>query len=233
MDLRDAPRILTPVLGAACWIQLALVPLFSRRASVFPWLLAALSLGLLGAGARESVRRPERSLLLYGGGFPLSLAACAVAAAGAHPARYDAPGQAVVAATVAAFLAVAREGVETALFLWSSMRAGGNTVPGALGAVLGLGLAVGLGFLIYRGALRINLATFFTWTGVALIAVAAWVLAYGVEELAEAGVIPEVEWLIPVLALGYAAVMAYLFFRRGSARPPVLARVGSPGTVAR
>lgn len=138
-------------------------------------------------------------------------------------------GPAAVLAT--SFLAVAREGVETALFLWSSMRASGNTVPGALGAVLGLGAAVGLGFLIYRGALRVNLATFFTWTGVALIAVAAWVLAYGVEELADAGAIPEVEWLIPVLAVGYAAVMAYLFFRRGSARPPTLARAAAPGAV--
>lgn len=115
MDLRDAPRFLTPVLGAACWIQLALVPLLSRRAPALPWLLAALSLGLLGAGARESARRPERSLLLYAGGFPLSLAACAVAAAGAHPARYDAPGQAVVAATVAAFLAASAWG-------WSGSR---------------------------------------------------------------------------------------------------------------
>lgn len=105
MDLRAAPRILTPVLGAACWIQLALVPLLARRASALPWLLAALPLAALGAGVRDSSHRPERAMLLYAGAFPLGLAACAVAAAGPSPARYDAPGQAVVAATVAAFLA--------------------------------------------------------------------------------------------------------------------------------
>ncbi|MDB4932862.1 MAG: hypothetical protein JWM10_5346, partial [Myxococcaceae bacterium] len=40
MDPRAAPRILTPVLGAACWLQLALVPLLARRAPWFAWALA-------------------------------------------------------------------------------------------------------------------------------------------------------------------------------------------------
>ena len=97
------------------------------------------------------------------------------------------------ALVVVAFVAVAREGLETALFLWSAIGAsseGGSTGAAVLGAVLGLATAVLLGWLIYRGALRLNLAVFFRWTGAALIVVAAGVLAYGVHDLQEAGLLP-------------------------------------------
>ncbi|WP_244932167.1 iron uptake transporter permease EfeU [Nocardioides sp. W7] len=99
---------------------------------------------------------------------------------------------------VVAVLAVGREGLETALFLWSATRAGTRDAGGVapptweplLGAGLGIATAVVLAWLIYRGAVSINLSRFFTWTGAFLIIVAAGVLAYGVHDLQEAGVLP-------------------------------------------
>lgn len=89
-----------------------------------------------------------------------------------------------------AFVAVLREGLETALFLWSAIRATGGGLAPLLGAALGLATAVVVGNLIYRGALRINLRVFFMWTGAALVVVAGGVLAYGVHDLQEAGILP-------------------------------------------
>ncbi|MGW3124635.1 iron uptake transporter permease EfeU [Streptomyces sp. NPDC001107] len=90
-----------------------------------------------------------------------------------------------------AFLAVGREGLETALFVWASVHAASDGTPRPLiGVALGLATAVLLGWLFYRGALKINLAKFFTWTGGMLVVVAAGVLAYGFHDLQEADWIP-------------------------------------------
>ena len=96
-----------------------------------------------------------------------------------------------------AALAVGREGLETALFLWAATEtatgATASSVPAwqpLTGAALGLLTAVALGWLLYRGAVRINLSRFFTWTGGFLIVVAAGVLGYGVHDLQEAGILP-------------------------------------------
>jgi high-affinity iron transporter len=91
---------------------------------------------------------------------------------------------------VVAMLAVGREGLETALFLWAATKAAGSTTTPLVGAAFGLAVAITLGYLIYRGALKINLTRFFTWTGAFLIIVAAGVLAYGVHDLQEARFLP-------------------------------------------
>ena len=88
-----------------------------------------------------------------------------------------------------AFLTVGREGLETATILWSTI-VGSTTSTPFVGAAAGILVAVGLGFLIYRGAIKVNLGKFFTITGALLIVVAAGVLAYGIFDLQEAGVLP-------------------------------------------
>jgi high-affinity iron transporter len=95
-----------------------------------------------------------------------------------------------VALAVTAAIAVGREGLETSLFLWTAVQATGQTAAPLSGAALGIACAVALGWLLYRRAVSLNLARFFTWTGLALIIVAAGVLAYGVHDLQEAGVLP-------------------------------------------
>ena len=94
-----------------------------------------------------------------------------------------------------AMLAVGREGLETALFLWAATSAASSTTGPLVGAALGLLTAVALGFATYRGALRLNLSKFFSWTGGFLVLVAAGVLAYGVHDLQEAGILPGLDRL--------------------------------------
>jgi high-affinity iron transporter len=89
-----------------------------------------------------------------------------------------------------ALVAVGREGLETALFLWAGAQSAGTTWEPVVGAVAGIGVAVVLGWLIYRGAVRIDLRRFFAWTGLFLVIVAAGVVSYGVYDLQEAGVLP-------------------------------------------
>jgi len=94
------------------------------------------------------------------------------------------------AVVLMAFLAVGREGLETAVFFWAAAQATGETSQPLVGFLIGIAVAVALAYLIYRGAVRINMAKFFKVTGILLIFVAAGILAYGMHDLQEANILP-------------------------------------------
>jgi high-affinity iron transporter len=93
-----------------------------------------------------------------------------------------------------AFTAVVREGLETALFLVGQATAASQADGGAasvfVGALVGLLLAVAIGYGLYRGSRRLDLQAFFRWTGIALIFIAAGLLSQAVHEFIEIGLIP-------------------------------------------
>ena len=86
-----------------------------------------------------------------------------------------------------AFFAVLREGLETAVFLLAVFGNSDDPAVTGTGAVLGVGLAVALGYAIYKGGVRINLSRFFRFTGFVLVLVAAGLLASAVHTGHEAG----------------------------------------------
>jgi high-affinity iron transporter len=95
-----------------------------------------------------------------------------------------------IALISASFFAVAREGLETALFVYSNFKTVSDNSSPAIGLTLGLALAVALGIAIYRQSLKINLGKFFMVTGTALIVIAGGVLSYAVHEFQEFGALP-------------------------------------------
>ncbi len=99
------------------------------------------------------------------------------------------------ALALTAFLAVGREGIETALFLWTAAQASGTTTGPLIGAALGIACAVVLCVLLYRRAVKIRLDKFFNRTGILLIVIAAGVLSYGLGDLQDAGWLPGHLWV--------------------------------------
>lgn len=95
-----------------------------------------------------------------------------------------------VAVAMVAFLSVAREGLETALLFFSAAQGSTDATGPLLAIAGGIVTAVVLGVLLYQGAVRVNLTTFFTWTGALLVLVAAGILKYSVHDFQEAGVLP-------------------------------------------
>ena len=94
----------------------------------------------------------------------------------------------VIGLAILAFTAVIREGIETALFLMGQATAAGTeAISTLIGALVGLAIAVVIGWALYRGARVLNLRTFFHWTGIALIFIAAGLLSHGIHEFIEAG----------------------------------------------
>jgi high-affinity iron transporter len=86
-----------------------------------------------------------------------------------------------------AFLAVLREGFETAVFMLAAFQDSSDPAAAGAGAVIGLVAAIALGVAIYRGGVRINLARFFRVTGFVLVLVAAGLLATSLHTAHEAG----------------------------------------------
>ncbi len=102
-----------------------------------------------------------------------------------------------------AFFAVLREGLETAIFLLAAFQQTADPFVAGLGALIGVLVAVGLGYGIYKGGVRIDMARFFKVTGVVLVFVAGGLLASAVHEFAEAGVLTvgqspafDMSWLV-------------------------------------
>jgi len=86
-----------------------------------------------------------------------------------------------------AFFAVLREGLETAVFLLAAFQSAANSTTAGIGALLGIALAVVIGYGIYRGGVRINLQKFFRFTAAILVLVAAGLLASAAHTAHEAG----------------------------------------------
>ena len=86
-----------------------------------------------------------------------------------------------------AFFAVLREGFETAVFLLAAFQSTTTPLASGLGVVLGIACASVLGYLIYRGGVRIDLARFFRITGFVLVLVAAGLVSSAMHSGAEAG----------------------------------------------
>ncbi|GAA0593532.1 FTR1 family protein [Kutzneria viridogrisea] len=199
-------------IGLVVSILLAAVRKAAPGRSTAPIWLGVLAAALLslGFGAVLAFSRAELTLTaqaVFGG--LLSLAAVGLVtwmifwmrrtARGLSAELREQVGQALSVGTGAlaltAFLAVAREGLETALFLWTTVQASGDTVAPLVGAAIGLAVALLLCWLIVRSSVRLNLGAFFSRTAVLLVVIAAGVLAYGLGELQTAGIIPGRNWL--------------------------------------
>jgi high-affinity iron transporter len=88
-----------------------------------------------------------------------------------------------------AFVAVVREGIETALFL-NAAAFSATPAQTLIGGILGLAVAIVLGWLIFVTGKQLNLRAFFWGTSVVLLFFAAGLLAHGVHEFQEAGLLP-------------------------------------------
>jgi high-affinity iron transporter len=97
--------------------------------------------------------------------------------------------------TMTAFLAVGREGLTTALSVWAAARAPGQTAGPVAGTAAGLAAAVVLCWLLYRGAVKLNAAAFCNRAALALIVISAGMLAYGLGDLQDAGLLSGQRWI--------------------------------------
>lgn len=109
-----------------------------------------------------------------------------------------------VALAVMAFLSVLREGVETSVFMLAAFQSSKDALSAGLGAVIGVVIAVAIGYGIYRGGVKLNMARFFRVTGVFLVLVAAGLVLMSLRTAHEAGWLTigqadtvDLSWLAP------------------------------------
>ena len=129
-----------------------------------------------------------------------------------------------------AFFAVLREGFETSVFLLAAFQASRDAIAAGLGALLGIVVAAGIGFGIYKGGIRINLARFFRITGLVLVLVAAGLVASSLHTAHEAGWLnigqataADLSWLLQPGSLLAALVTGVLGLQ---AQPAVIELLG-------
>ena len=104
-------------------------------------------------------------------------------------AKVDAAVAAGAGAALAgiAFVAVLREGLETALFLLSTSVGSESSMGALIGGLIGLAIAAAIGYLVYSGSRRVNLRVFFRYTGILILFFAAGLVAKGLHEFQEVG----------------------------------------------
>jgi high-affinity iron transporter len=118
-----------------------------------------------------------------------------------------------------AFVGVLREGVETSFLLFGAIE-GSKTAVTAISGLVGLTIAIALGYAFYKGSSRLDLRRFFTITSALLLLFAGWLLANGLHEFAEGGVLPESEALLIGAFAALAGPTLWFYFRgRPSAKP--------------
>jgi high-affinity iron transporter len=121
-------------------------------------------------------------------------------------------GGSAVGLALVAFVGVLREGVETSFLLFGAIE-GSQTALSAISALVGLTIAVALGYGFYKGSSRLDLRKFFTITSALLLLFAGWLLANGLHELAEGGVIPDSEGLLIGAFVALAGPTLWFYFR--------------------
>jgi len=127
-------------------------------------------------------------------------------------------GGGTLALATVAFVAVVREGFETALFLFVSVGESGATAT-IIGGAIGVAVSIGLGVAFYRGSLKLDLRRFFLVTGLLVLALAAYLLYGGLAEIAELSDTSALEVLAPIVTIVFLAVFGWAFLRN-TARTP-------------
>lgn len=119
------------------------------------------------------------------------------------------------------FLSIFREGIETVIFLSSAALMDGTNTS-MFGALIGMILAVLVGYLIFVACKNVDIKKVFKFTSILLIFFSSGLVAHGVHELQEGGVIPiliehvwDVNWLINE-GNGFGSVLKSIFGYNGN-----------------